>query len=942
MKFAVGSLVSARGREWVVLPDSGEDLLVLRPLGGTDEEIAGILLALEDVQPAQFDPPDPTSVGDHRSARLLRDALRLGFRSSAGPFRSFGRLGFEPRPYQLVPMLMALKLDPVRILIADDVGIGKTIEAGLIARELLDRGEVRQLSVLCPPPLAEQWQAELRDKFHIDAVLVLPGTARRLERGTSMGQSLFEVHPFTVVSTDFIKSVRRRDEFLRTCPNLVIVDEAHTCAFAAGVHRGRHQRHELVSRLAQAPNRHLLLVTATPHSGKEEAFRSLLSFLDPDFAQLPEDLAGEANAAHRRRLAAHFVQRRRADIRHFMQEATPFPERETTEISYRLSRDYARLFDRVLAHARESVLDESGEAYRRRVRWWSALALLRSLASSPAAAAATLRARARVAGAEDVEDLEEIGRRSVLDLVEDETTEGIDVVPGGDIGELADDEAKNRRRLSEMAKQADGLRGAEDQKLQQAIPLVRSLLDDGFSPILFCRFIPTADYLAGQLREALGKGVEVASVTGLLPPEEREQRVRELGEMPKRVLVCTDCLSEGINLQQHFNAVLHYDLSWNPTRHEQREGRVDRFGQPRKLVRTLTYYGIDNRIDGIVIDVLLRKHEKIRNSLGISVPVPGDVEQVVEALFEGLLLREKTPDAPYLPGFEEFIRPKKEELYQAWDAAEAREKRSRTMFAQEGIKADEVAEVLGLAREAVGSGVDVARFMYEAVTAGGGMVSRRNGLYEFDLREMTRAARDRMGIEQAPLKARFEATVQPGEVSLTRTHPIVEGLASHVLDAALDPIESGHARRCGAIRTRSVSRRTTLLLLRHRYHIIHYVDGSEVPLLAEDSQLAAFTGPAIGPEWLTAEETERLLGAEPAANITPEQAAEFVREVIDESHHLRATLNSIATQRADVLLEAHLQVRRSAKLPGRRPHIETKPPPDILGIYVYLPTPGAA
>jgi len=266
MSFAVGSLVRARGREWVVLPDSTDDLLVLRPLGGTDEEIAGVYLPLENVETASFELPDPTLIGDHRSCRLLRDAVRLGFRSSAGPFRSFARLGIEPRPYQLVPLLMALKLDPVRLLIADDVGIGKTVEACLIARELLDRGEIRRIAVLCPPQLAEQWQAELRDKFHIEAALVLPGTAPRLEKRCRVGESLFDIYPFVVVSTDFIKSERRRDEFLRTCPEMVIVDEAHTCAYSGEGRGGRHQRHQLVSGLA-APSkgRHIILVTATPH-----------------------------------------------------------------------------------------------------------------------------------------------------------------------------------------------------------------------------------------------------------------------------------------------------------------------------------------------------------------------------------------------------------------------------------------------------------------------------------------------------------------------------------------------------------------------------------------------------------------------------------------------------------------------------------------------------
>src|SRR2546425_5730042 len=189
--------------------------------------------------------------------------------------------------------------------------------------------------------------------------------------------------------------------------------------------------------------------------------------------------------------------------------------------------------------------------------------------------------------------------------------------------------------------------------------------------MLFCRFIPTAEYVATALRGRLPKSVQVDAVTGLLPPVERESRILQLAQAPQHVLVCTDCLSEGITLQEHFNAVIHYDLSWNPTRHEQREGRVDRYGQPKKTVRVVTFYGTDNQIDGIVLNVLLRKHRTIRNSLGISVPVPVDTNQVIEAVFEGLLLRERAGSGSQvlLPGLEEFLRPQREELHRQWDAA---------------------------------------------------------------------------------------------------------------------------------------------------------------------------------------------------------------------------------------------------------------------------------
>ncbi len=937
MSFAVGSLVRARGREWVVLPASEGEILVLRPLGGTEDEITGIHLGLENVSPASFNLPDPVGVGDYRSARLLRDAVRLGFRSSAGPFRCFGRLGCEPRPYQLVPLLVALKLDPIRILIADDVGIGKTIEACLIARELLDRGEVERLAVLCPPALAEQWQTELRDKFYIDAELVLSSTAARLERGTSLGQSLFDLYPYVIVSTDFIKSDRRRDEFLRTCPELVIIDEAHTCAYGEHSRGGRHQRYELVSGLAADKNRRLILVTATPHSGKEEAFRSLLTFLDPQFEDMPEDLGGPENADYRRRLAAHFVQRRRGDIRYYLQAETPFPCREDGEETYQLSEDYKRLFDRVLRYARETVLDSSGERYRMRVRWWSALALLRSLASSPAAAAATLRTRAAPADAENAIEVDEIGRRSVLDLLEDEAAEGTDVIPGSDIGELAKDEQRNRRRLLDMARMADSLKGEKDNKLSKAVKLIKSFLDKGFHPILFCRFIPTAEYVAQALRECLPANVEMAAVTGTLPPVERKKRVLQLAKSEKRVLVCTDCLSEGINLQDYFDAVMHYDLSWNPTRHEQREGRVDRYGQPRDVVRALTYYGIDNQIDGIVIDVLLRKHRTIRNSLGISVPVPVDAEQVIETLFEGLLLREKADaSAQYLPGFEEYIKPNKEKLIREWEAAEEREKRSRTMFAQETIKPQEVERELKAAQQAVGLGVDVASFMSESLQAYGGVVSSENGDWRFQLKGTPRALREMMTAPEK-FEARFELPLKKEQIHLTRTSPIVEGLASYVMDTALDPIADGVARRCGAIRTSLVERRTTLLLVRFRYHIVSVRKGKEHELLAEDVKAYAFAGSPQNAEWLSQDKAEALIRAKPDANIAPEQAQVFVSRVIEGFDKIQPKLEAFAIQRGERLLEAHMRVRRAARMGGRRPRIEPHLPPDIIGIYVYLP-----
>jgi superfamily II DNA or RNA helicase len=942
MTFAVGSLVSARGREWVVLPESDPELLILRPLGGAEDETAGILTALEEVLPATFDLPDPNHPGDHRSAELLRNALRLGFRSSAGPFRSFGHLNVEPRPYQLVPLLLALKLDPIRLLIADDVGIGKTIEASLIARELLDSAVASRLAVLCPPHLAEQWQDELASKFNLDAELVLSSTTARLERGLPANQSLFDRYPHVIVSLDFIKSPRYREEFINRCPELVIVDEAHTCVNDGSSSGARQQRYELVRRLAADAKRNMILVTATPHSGKIDAFRALLGLLDPDFADLPDELGGAQNEQLRRRIARHFVQRRRPDIRRYLDADTPFPDREEREETYRLTPEYRRLMEKALAYARETVADESGSRPQQRVRWWSVLALLRSIASSPAAAAETLRNRASSATATTSEEADELGRRSVLDLIGDEVEEGMDVSPGGDCEEEADDTGRVRRRLQEMAREADALQGSKDAKLTTAVTLIKKLVSDGFNPIVFCRFIATADYVADELRKHLAKAVDVRSVTGALAPAEREARVAELGESERHVLVATDCLSEGINLQDHFDAVVHYDLSWNPTRHEQREGRVDRFGQVNKTVRVLTYYGVDNQIDGIVLNVLLRKHNAIRKQLGISIPVPGDPNTVVEAILDSLVLRRRPEDhLEQLILLEADLAPAERELLAEWDRAAEREKASRSMFAQHAVRVEQVALEVEGARRAIGDQTDVQSFVRGAIESHQGTVAPTpSGGLRLDVRDAPVPIRDLVG--QDTIDVAFDAAKVPeGHQLLQRASPLVEGLANFVLGDALNPHSPRGARRCAVVRTAAVTRRTTLFLIRYRFHLTVSRGESERQLLAEDVGLVAYAGDPAHPEWLLAEELEVLLRATPGANVVPEQAASFLGDIISGFGDLRGHLEDSAQIRATALLDAHNRVRKEADVRGVKTEVRPQLPVDVLGMYIYLPMPGA-
>jgi superfamily II DNA or RNA helicase len=943
-RYEIGSLVEARGREWVVLPESqpvgvaggpgDAQFLVLRPLGGSEDERAGVLTSLEQVREATFPAPVPADAGNADRARLLRTALRVGFTATGGPFRSLARIGVEPRPYQLVPLLLALRQDVVRMLVADDVGIGKTIEAGLIAAELLAQGDARGLAVLCPPALAEQWQGELAGKFGIHTELVLPGTITRLERGLLTSETLFDRYPHLVISTDYIKQDKQRAQFLTGCPDLVIVDEAHACVVDdANTGSSRMLRHELMTRLAADPARHLLLLTATPHSGKDDGFRNLLGLLDPELATL--DLEQPAG---RDRLARHLVQRRRADIRRYLDAYTPFPEdRQTSERPYRLSGGYRELFDDVLHHVRRTVRDPDTSEVRQRVRYWSALALLRALASSPRAAAATLRTRAGNADAASPEEADALGRAAVLDLPDDETYESADVAPGAEVEEAGSPEG---RRLRAFANRADALEDSGDRKLELVTGTVKELLADGFNPIVFCRFVDTAEYVAEHLGRVLRDTAAVAAVTGALHPEERARRVAELaGGSARPVLVATDCLSEGVNLQEGFQAVVHYDLAWNPTRHEQREGRVDRFGQRAPKVRAVTLYGGDNRIDGIVLQVLLRKHEQIRKALGYSVPVPDRSNDVMQAILEGLLIREVEPAQEALF---ELAPERREELHRQWDSSVAAEKQSQTKYAQRGIQPAEVATELAEVRASLGAPEEIVSFTREALAALGGDVvdtvdgfTATTGLLPLGLRAALPAG------HRSPLPFHRDLPVQPREAYLDRTDPAVAATARYVLESALDTEEGGPppvASRCGVMRTSAVEKRTTLLLVRYRMHLTLPGRDEVRRSVAEEARVLGFRGAATNPEWLDEPRVEELLSAVPTGNVPPDQAEPMLERAIEGLDVVMPSVDATADELAARLRESHLRVREAAGQRARRQiTVTAQKPADVLGVYVFLP-----
>jgi superfamily II DNA or RNA helicase len=947
--FEVGTLVSARGREWVVQPGSTSEIVVVRPLGGGADDTAGLLVGVEPIELASFPAPDADDLGDERSARLLRDALRLGFRSSGGPFRSLAGISVTPRPYQLVPLLLALRLDTVRLLVADDVGIGKTIEAGLIASELLATGAAQRLGVLCPPSLAEQWQGELRSKFGLESELVLPGTIRRLERGLAQDESVFERHRVTIVSTDFIKAEHRRNDFLRAAPDLLIVDEAHTVSSddSGKGNTGRTQRYRLMRDLAADAGRHLVLVTATPHSGNEAAFRNLIGLCNADLRTV--DLSTEAGRAL---LADHMVQRRRADIRNYLGADTQFPaDRETKEVSYRLSPQHRDLFDDVLTYVRGQVQDTTGSRLEQRVRWWSALSLLRSAASSPSAAAATLSTRAASVEAHDEARADALGAAEVLDQIEDDALDSADATPGALPAEerTGSPEARVLRALRTRATQL-ATDPTTDVKLTLLVEQVKKLLDDGFHPIVFARFIPTAHYVADRLRDRL-KNVAVDVVTGELPSDERAARVAALTERAQgqaKVLVATDCLSEGVNLQDAFQAVVHYDLAWNPTRHEQREGRVDRFGQPSPTVKAMLIYGEDNGIDGIVLEVLLRKHEKIRRDLGISVPVPPQSDTVLAALLEGVLMRGKDSDQLAL---DLGMNSAAAELDEQWRSTAEQEKVSRARFAQARIRPDEVQAAVDAARHGLGDPADLTDFVRTVLADVGAVVTPTKAGFQADLAQAPLGLVDALGRPTKPMSFLSDYPAPQGTAVLVRTDPRVAAIGRYTLDAALDPaMPSGSrpARRCGVITTEFVDVPTVALLIRFRTHLQLPGRGGTVTHLAEEARCLAFTGTPSNPIWMTDEQVEALLAARATKNTPLDVARNSMGGILTALPALTEHLEAEATRLAEQLRADHVSVRQAARggragaLGIRGLEVAPQLPVDVLGVYLYRPTGGAS
>lgn len=945
--FKPGSLVNIRNRAWVVLPSEESDVLLVKPLGGSEDEITGIYKPLNNPgdipQSYNFIKPSEKDLGDFTSAKLLYNAARLSFRNAAGPFRCLGKLSFRPRSYQMVPLIMALKQETVRLLIGDDVGVGKTIEALLIAKELYERKVIKRFAIVCLPHLCDQWQDELKNKFGIEAVIIRSGTVTALDRQVRSHEKFFSAFPFQIISIDYIKTGNKRQVFLSDTPELLIVDEAHSCAKPAGANTGQQLRYHLLHDVAKKSGQHLLLLTATPHSGKQAEFQSLLGLLDPAFEKI---IISESTDEERKEIATKFIQRRRGDVIKWIDEETAFPLRNTLDKGYEIGKDYADVFNEILSYAKEIVTENQQDFRKQRFSYWDALSLLRGVMSSPAAGIAMLQKKAakkRINSetAEEDEIYSEEESEKILDpdfAIDD----NLPLSASEKKGNLNDSEV---RRLTGYAQKMKKLCGIEkDAKAREAVILSKKYLDDGYNPIIFCRYIQTANYLYSICKENMTgkqyKQVHIEVITSELNDELRKEKISLMHKSERKLLIATDCLSEGINLQDDFNALIHYDLPWNPNRLEQREGRIDRFGQQSPVVEVALLYGTNNPIDGVVLEVLLRKAREIRKSIGISVPFPENSSSVMEAVTNAILLKPGVSIrqvSQQLSIFEaEEIEAEKNKVARAFEEAERREKTSRSIFAQNSIKANDIEGDLKEVDEAIGNIETVEQFVVEALRFLNVQVESAKHGYKVFTINIPHRLRDLL-TDKTDVLISFKSPTPHGYKYIGRNHLFTEHLSQTIINSSLLGVQNS-AARAAVLRSKDVNSKTAIFQLRVRNVIAEQPSRKEI--VAEEMWLWGYRGDISEKQIITKDlAMELLFRSGISANLElPEQAYWLNKEMewVNSETTFRMHTDEVAIERANHLVEAH---GRFKKLVSGNKYKVVEPvlPMDVLGIYILLP-----
>jgi superfamily II DNA or RNA helicase len=637
--------VDAMGEDAVsVVYKNSEGALSERMLGRTDED----RLALATVgRPWAFD-------ADGAEFKLAAEALRIKLAHLFDPMMAVHTSNVDPLPHQISAVYESmLPRQPLRFVLADDPGAGKTIMAGLLIRELVMRADARRILVVAPGSLCGQWQDELREKFGLDFEIF----SRERQEESARGNYFAEQDQLIVRLDQLARHDEYREKLALTYWDLIIVDEAHklSASYFSGEVK-KTQRFALGEQLGGLC-RHFLLMTATPHNGKEEDFQLFLSLLDGDrfYGKFREGV---------HKVDVSDLMRRMVKEKLLKFDGTPlFPKRFAYTANYKLSPQEAALYEAVTTYVREEMnraqrLDGKSKG----TVGFALTQLQRRLASSPEAIYQSLkRRRARLEAKLDevrllargrhVREESELYTRRVIDLPED-LDEAEEELSPEDFENYADqvvDQASAAKTEVEMAAEILSLKDLEERaravvqsrsdskwaqfsQLLQDQPQMRDAAGSRRKLIVFTEHRDTLNYLKNRIADTLGNPEAVVTIHGGSNRDERA-KVQELFRQDKivHVLVATDAAGEGVNLQVA-NLMVNYDLPWNPNRIEQRFGRIHRIGQ-REVCHLWNLVANETR-EGAVFQRLFEKLEVERDALG------GQVFDILGEAFEGVSLKD--------------------------------------------------------------------------------------------------------------------------------------------------------------------------------------------------------------------------------------------------------------------------------------------------------------
>ena len=580
------------------------------------------------------------------------------------PFR--GAIQLED--YQLEPVVRALRMPRVSLLIADDVGLGKTIEAGMVVQELLARQRIRRILILCPASLQQQWAEEMEQKFALRFEVVDRAYVQRLRREYGVHVNPWASYPRLIASMDFLKREVPLREFRASLSggrskglrdwDLLVIDEAHNVAPSARTSYVRDTDRTQMVRQILPHFEHRLFLTATPHNGYTESFTALLEMLDPlRFSRGP--------VVNREHLDTVMVRRLKDDLVDALGRKR-FPERTVEALPVALAGDEGDLFADLDRYTK-LVLGRLTKREKLPVQF--ALTLLKKrLLSSPLAFAHSIDvhhshlvpapapsdddAPASDGSEENGRVVEALHRRLAEDFSDDEEkdrTEETALTETAGFFRVTDEE---RRLVEGLKERAGRLRERADGKAQVLLDWIRERLllpngrdGDGWNAerlIVFTEYKDSLAYLE-RLLAAEGWGDRVITLFGGMPSREREAIKARFSappeEEPARILVATDAASEGLNLQKRCHYLVHYEIPWNPNKMEQRNGRIDRHGQRRPPL--CLHFAYDGWEDQHFLDVVVDKVRRQRHDLG---SVGDVIAAQVEQALRGERLVIETPD----------------------------------------------------------------------------------------------------------------------------------------------------------------------------------------------------------------------------------------------------------------------------------------------------------